>query len=186
MSDNLRNYTKAIYTMDAVVNRVPADKWDAQSPCEKWTAKEVLGHNIWALLQVASNAGAIDPPPEMAEAERAGNDPAAAWGGARDIVLEALDHQYVLGREVQGPFGPSSLDDSLPIMIMDLTTHSWDLAKATGQDPVIPKELATAAYHGIQGFGDNARAPGLFAPEVEVADDADIVTKMVAMAGRQP
>jgi len=186
MSDNLRNYTKAIYTMDAAVNRVAADQWNAPSPCEKWTAKEVLGHNIWALLAVAANAGAIEKPPEMPEAERAGNDPAAAWGGARDIVLESLDHQYVLGREVQGPFGPSSLNDSLPIMTMDLTTHTWDIAKATGQQPVIPHELAIAAFHGIQGFGDGARGPGLFAAEVVVPGDADPVTKLAAMAGRQP
>ncbi len=186
MSENLRKYTKAVYTMDAAVNRVAPDEWDAASPCEGWNAKEVLGHCIWSLLHVAANAGAIDAPPEMPEAERAGNDPAATWAGARDLVLAALDHQYILGREVQGPFGPSSLDESLPIMIMDLTTHAWDIAKATGQDPVIPADLAAAAYQGIQGFGDAARAPGLFADEVEVPDDADMVAKMVGMAGRQP
>ncbi len=71
-------------------------------------------------------------------------------------------------------------------MTMDLTTHTWDIAKATGQDPVIPAELAAAAYRGIQGFGDAARAPGLFADEVVVSDDADMVAKMAAMAGRQP
>ena len=186
MSENLRNYTKAVYTMDAAVNRVASDRWHVATPCEKWNAKEVLGHCIWALLHVAANAGAIDPPPEMAEADRAGADPAAAWAGARDIVLAALDQQYVLGKQVQGPFGLSSLDETLPVMIMDLTTHTWDIAKATGQDPVIPAELATATYDGIQAFGESARRPGLFAAEVEVADDADIVTKMVAMAGRKP
>ena len=29
MSQNLRNYTKALYGFDAVVQRVPADRWDA-------------------------------------------------------------------------------------------------------------------------------------------------------------
>ncbi len=186
MSENLRNYTKAVYTMDAAVNRVAPDKWHVATPCEKWNAKEVLGHCIWSLLHVAANAGAIDAPPEMAEAERAGKDPAAAWAGARDIVLAALDQQYVLGKQVKGPFGVSSLDESLPVMIMDLTTHTWDIATATGQDPVIPTELAAASYQEIQAFGDAARGPGLFAAEVAVPDDADMVTKMAAMAGRKP
>jgi uncharacterized protein (TIGR03086 family) len=186
MSENLRNYVKAVYTMDAAVNRVAPDKWHVASPCEKWNAKEVLGHCIWGLLRVAAYAGAVDAPPEMAEADRAGADPAEAWAGARDIVLTALDQQYVLGKEVQGPFGLSSLDEALPVMTMDLTTHTWDIAKATGQDPVIPTELAVAAFHGIQEFGDGARGPGLFAPEVEVPDDADMVTKLAAMAGRKP
>jgi uncharacterized protein (TIGR03086 family) len=186
MSDNLRNYTKALYTMDAVVNRVPADRWDSQSPCEKWTAKEVLGHCVGSLLYVASNAGAVDPPGEMAEADRVGDDPVASWSGARDIVLESLDHRYVLSQEVDGPFGRAPLDDMLPIMTMDITAHSWDIAKAVGLDPVIPNDLAALTYHAIKGFGEGAQKSGNFAPAVDVGDDADMVTKMAAIAGRQP
>jgi uncharacterized protein (TIGR03086 family) len=185
MSDNLRNYTKAIYTMDAAVNRVPADKWDAPSPCEQWTAKEVVGHCLYALHAVTAYTGAREKPAEMPEAERAGADPAAVWAAARDEVLAALDQDGVLAKEVDGPFGRGPLDASLPVMTMDLTTHTWDLATATGQDPVIPRDLAIAAYESIKGFGDGARRPGLFAAEVPVTDDADIVTKMAAMAGRQ-
>ena len=186
MSDNLRNYIKALYTMDAVVNRVPADKWDAQSPCDEWTAREVVGHCLYGLLYVASNAGAVDPPAEMAEADRAGDDPTVSWAGARDIVLESLDHQYVLGREVDGPFGKAPLDATLPIMTMDITQHAWDVAKAAGLDPVIPTDLAMITYNAIKGFGEGAQKSGRFGPPVEVPDDADIVTKMAAIAGRQP
>ncbi|MBT8241572.1 MAG: TIGR03086 family protein [Acidimicrobiia bacterium] len=185
MSDNLRNYTKAIYTMDAAVNRVAPDRWDAPSPCDQWTAKEVVGHCLYALHSVAAYTGAREKPAEMPEAERAGTDPAAVWSAARDEVLAALDQDGALDTEVDGPFGRAPIDNALPVMTMDLTTHTWDLAKATGQDPVIPRELAIAAYEGIKGFGDGARRPGLFADEVRVADDADIVTKMAAMAGRK-
>ena len=44
MSTNSRNYTKALYGFDAVVQRVPADRWDAPSPCEGWCARDVVAH----------------------------------------------------------------------------------------------------------------------------------------------
>jgi hypothetical protein len=34
MSTNLQNYTKALYGFDAVVQRVPSDRWDADTPCD--------------------------------------------------------------------------------------------------------------------------------------------------------
>jgi len=44
MSTNLRNYTKALYGFDAVVQRVPEDRWDADSPCDGWSARDVVTH----------------------------------------------------------------------------------------------------------------------------------------------
>ena len=56
MSENLRNFTKAIYGMDAVVQRVPVDAWDNGSPCEGWTARDVVGHQAGVLNGVAQIA----------------------------------------------------------------------------------------------------------------------------------
>ncbi len=38
MSENLRNFAKALYGFDAVVQRVQADQWDADTPCDGWCA----------------------------------------------------------------------------------------------------------------------------------------------------
>jgi uncharacterized protein (TIGR03086 family) len=122
----------------------------------------------------------------MAEADVAGPDPVSSWAEARDGVLESLDHQGVLATEVHGFLGPQTIDQSLQLMTMDLTVHAWDLARATGQDPVIPENLAILAFERIRGFGDAARRPGLFADEIAVPDDVSAVDRMAAMAGRQP
>ena len=51
----------------------------------------------------------------------------------------------------------------------------------------LQREAVTPRWHRrcIQAFGDGARQPGVFDAEVPTADDADIVTKMAGMAGRQ-
>ena len=186
MSENLRNYTKAVYAMDAVVQRAPSESWNNPSPCSEWTAREVLGHCIWHAKRIANAANGGDPPAEQAEADVAGPDPTQSWAEARDGVLAALDQPGVLAQVSSGPFGEQSLDSALALSAADLTTHAWDIAKATDQPAIIPEDLAQSAYEGMKAAGDMLRRPGLLDAEVDVPNDADIVSKFVAMAGRQP
>ena len=79
MSENLRAYTRALYAMDAVAARVADDQWDAKSPCDEWSAREVLGHVIWGTRAVAARAQAFgmqvmasDPFAEAMDAGTAG------------------------------------------------------------------------------------------------------------------
>jgi hypothetical protein len=44
MTESLRNYTKALCGFDAVIQRVPPDAWDADSPCDGWCARDVVAH----------------------------------------------------------------------------------------------------------------------------------------------
>ena len=61
MSENLRRYTRAVYAMDAVVNRVDPQTWANPSPCDAWCAKEVLGHAIGVVDLVGSLAEGTEP-----------------------------------------------------------------------------------------------------------------------------
>ena len=75
MSKNLRDYTKTLYALDAVVNRVAGDDWDKQSPNEEWSARETLGHVIWGMRRIAAAINNEPEPAEQAEADVAGSDP---------------------------------------------------------------------------------------------------------------
>ena len=186
MSENLRNYTRAVYTLDAVVQRVGADQWDSDTPCPDWTAREVLGHIIWGMNNVASLTGDGEAPAQPAEADIAGADPVASWGAARDRVLSALDHQGALQRTAVTPFGEHTIDDTIAFHQFDALAHAWDIATACGIDPCLPADLAGMGAAGIAAMGDALRAPGAMGPAVDVAPDADAVARFVAMTGRRP
>ena len=183
MSQNLQNYVKTIYALDAVVQRTPATAWDSPSPCDEWTAREVLGHFMWGLQRVTSIATDAALPAERAEADVAGQDPASSWAETRDAVLAALDHAGALNKVFNGPFGPGPIDGFLSLHTMDGLLHTWDIAKAVGIDAHLPTDLAAAGISGLIAAGDNIRKPGLFGPAVEVSADADAVTRFVAIAG---
>jgi len=79
MSQNLRDYTKTLYTLDGVVRRVADGDWDNQSPNSEWTAKQTLGHVIWGLRAITAAVTDGERPGEQAEEEIAGDRPADTW-----------------------------------------------------------------------------------------------------------
>jgi uncharacterized protein (TIGR03086 family) len=76
---------------------------------------------------------------------------------------------------------------ALRVAAADLLVHSWDLAKATGQRFDPPVEFVEAVTPFYQQFVQPPlRQMGLFAEEVDVADGATALDKLVAYAGRKP
>ncbi len=149
MSENLRTYTKALYTLDAVARRVPAEAWDAPSCCEGWTAREVAGHAAWVVANVGAAAGANPAPAPQAEADVAGDDPAAIIAAAVQTTLAGLDQQGILQRVVPTPFGEMAIDDFIGALWVDPLTHAFDIADATGIDHGIDAATADAAHASL-------------------------------------
>lgn len=99
MSENSRQYIKALYTLQAVATRVPGDAWDNPSCCSDWAAREVAGHAAWVTRNVAATTGNAEAPEPTPEAEAAGDDPA--------VTIAALEPIADLLR------GPGRFDDAV-------------------------------------------------------------------------
>ncbi len=183
MSESLRNYTRGIYMLDAVVQRVPAEQWDAPSCCEGWTARETAGHAAWLIRNVGSLAADAGPTAEQPEAEVLGNDPAAAFRTIAAETLRALDQEGALQQIAQTPFGEMPLDNFLGVVWVDPMIHAWDIADAVGIAHGIDDASAQQAFDQLSPVLDNLRGPGMFADEVEAAGD-DPVARLIAFTGR--
>jgi uncharacterized protein (TIGR03086 family) len=64
--------------------------------------------------------------------------------------------------------------------------HRWDLARATGQDETLDPDKCAEMLEGMLPMDDALRQSGHFGPRVEVPDDADVQTKLLAFIGRTP
>lgn len=186
VSANRRDFTRAVYTLDAVVQRVPPGTWTRQSPCEAWTAGEVLGHVVWGLRNTTALASGGDTPPQQSEAEIVASDPVGTWNAARDGVLDALDRPGVVQRVVEGPFGSMSIDDFMGFYPSDLLAHTWDIARTAGADAHLPPDLCERFADTLAAMGDVLRRPGSMADAVAVPADADAATRFIAQTGRTP
>ena len=186
MSENLRNFTKAVFAVDAVVNRMPAEAWDNQSPCPDWTARQVLGHVIWGLKNLTARVDGGGPPPDRDEADLAGPDPAATWGPVRDAALAALDRPGVLQTVIETPFGAMPVDQFLGFFALDPQAHAWDIARSADLDPALPDDLAAIGCAQLATAGELLRGAGALGPPIEVSSDADVVSRFLAISGRDP
>lgn len=188
--DTLESYHRAQDGFDTVLAKVPADRWDAPSPCTEWTVRDLAGHIIWGQHQMGAWASGTEyaastgSPGSTRPGELAGADPVATWRAARAACDRALTPE-ALGRivAIEG-LGDVPLAVMVEILTNDLLIHSWDVAAGVGVDPALDADLLTAATSWARrGI---VRRPGFFGPEVPPPDGADEQARLMAYLGRNP
>ncbi|MGW0174502.1 TIGR03086 family metal-binding protein [Rhodococcus sp. NPDC003322] len=174
-------YRRRADNLTGTVASVPADRWDSSSPCEGWTARDVLRHLIDVHSFPLKPVGlSLPPAPSVDE------DPLAAWTRTRDAVLEILDDPQRAGLEYDSSLGRTSVAATFDSFLgFDLAIHRWDIAHATGVDETIPAEDLAAAAALADRMGEQIRSSGVCGPAVEVPADADEQTRILAVLGRR-
>jgi uncharacterized protein (TIGR03086 family) len=72
------------------------------------------------------------------------------------------------------------------ITLTELIVHGWDIAKATGQSFDLPERTLQACLDHVAKFVPNAPVPALWGPPVDIAPDAALLDRIVAITGRAP
>jgi uncharacterized protein (TIGR03086 family) len=165
-----------------VAHAVPADRWDDPSPCEGWSARDVVAHMVeWMPAFLGSIGTPIAPGPD------ATTDPAAAWDHLAAEIQAVLDDPERAGREITHEhLGTLTVERAIGMtMTGDVLVHTWDVARATGGDETLPADLVRQQADGMEAMGDALEQSGQFGPRVTVPDDADDQTRMLALSGRR-
>ena len=68
----------------------------------------------------------------------------------------------------------------------DVFMHTWDLARATGQDDTLDPTLAGELLAGMQPIDAMLRESGQYGPQVPVAEDAPVQDRLMGFIGRDP
>lgn len=183
MSKNYRQFVQAVHAFDAVVRRTSPGSWQNPTPCEGWTASDLLEHQCAVLNGVTAVAetgkmAMPTPPADM-------SDPQATWAATRDALFETLDRQGVLAQRGPFWFGAETVDDMIGVVKWDPVTHAWDLAQAVGEDPALDDALVQACYDTVAPLSEMLVDSGRTGPVLEVAADAPILDRYLALVGRQ-
>ncbi len=64
--------------------------------------------------------------------------------------------------------------------------HTWDLARATGQDETLDPAKCAELLAGMEPIDELLRTSGQYGPRVELPDGADVQSRMLAFIGRDP
>ena len=164
-----------------VIGNVRADQYDNPTPCKEWAVRDVLSHMI-AVVAGLGAAAAGTPATDF----ELGADPAAQFREASTATIAAWRAPGVLDKIVDGGPGPMPGRVLAGINLLDTATHTWDLAKATGQPTQLPSGVAEAALEASRSIISPEIRPGRFGPEISAPGGADSTDQLVAYLGRQP
>jgi uncharacterized protein (TIGR03086 family) len=115
------------------------------------------------------------------------DDPVGAWEVVSDALQAGLDDSEVAGREFEMRVGRYTVEQAVgTFCVGDVLVHTWDLARATGLDESLDADEVHRLFEGMQPIDDILRQSGQYGPRVDVADDADEQTKLIAFSGRRP
>ncbi len=169
----------------ATVEGTAPAAWDDPAPPEGWVARDVVRHLVeWFPAFLDSAAGITLP-----QGPSVDDDPVGAWRNHTDAVQELLDDPATAGRElVDHPhLGTMPLGQAIDMIYTgDVFLHRWDLARATGQDETLDPDKCAEMLEAMVPKEQAMRQSGHFGPRVEVPDDADVQTKLLAFIGRTP
>jgi uncharacterized protein (TIGR03086 family) len=180
MSEVSDRYATIAAGFTARVAGVPPDRWASPSPCPGWTARDVVAHVINGHHRVLAMLSKSQPP-----VVAAGDDVAARWPAATEAMLAAVSDRQQSPRVIGTMFGDMPFEWLVNRLVCtDTLIHTWDLARATGQDERLEATAVTAVMELLTPFDETIRRPGGFGPKIEPAPDADAQTRLLNFCGR--
>jgi uncharacterized protein (TIGR03086 family) len=183
MSESADRYRKVARELTQRVVSVPPDAWDRPAPCEGWVARDVVGHLVEWLRAFFFDTFDLEHPP----IPPVDDDPAAAWRVVDRTIQAALDDPDVATRARDTRVGHWTLEQTVDtICTPDVLIHTWDLARATGLDERLDPVEVHSFASSMEPMDEMLRASGQYGPRVEVADDADEQSRLLAFLGRRP
>jgi uncharacterized protein (TIGR03086 family) len=177
----LHDYSRLADRFGAVVDRLADADWERDSPCEGWSARDVLHHVVSTqrdfLAQHGFDAGA---------GTDVGADPRAAWHAHDERLRVLLADPAVAAHEYDGVFGRTTVGASIVTFYgFDLVVHRWDIAAAAGLDERFDDRELDMIESSADGFGEHLYDDGVCKPAVSTPADADRQARILARLGRR-
>src|SRR5215472_9462415 len=169
------------------IGRVFTDKvngtgsWDVPAPVPGWTARDVVRHLVeWLPALLAGGCTVRLPAVPSVD-----DDPVGAWHAHVSAVQAVLDDPATAGLMLANPhIGQLPVDRAIDqFYTSDVFMHTWDLARATGQDDRLDADLCGQLLLGMEQFEEAMRFSGQYGPRVEVPSDAGPQIKMLGFIG---
>lgn len=156
--------------------------WDAPAPVDGWVARDVVDHLVTWLPGFLAGGG-VDLPQGPSVAA----DPVAAWRHHVDAVQALLESPRADEEFTHPHAGTQVLGQVVEnFYIADVFMHTWDLARATGQDDSLDPQRCEAMLAGMRPIEDMLRGSGQYGPAVPVPADAPAQDRLMGFIGRDP
>lgn len=176
---------RAYARLDSLAAELTPMQLAAATPCPEWDVRALLNHVLGAgRMFTLVNAGHHVGPDA---GDLVGADPSSAIAEEAKNNVDAWRQPGALDGDRTYPFGTFPAPAALLLNITEVVVHTWDLAKATDQDPTIDPDVATVVYDFWEPIPlDPMRASGAFGPPIQVEATASRSHRLLGYLGREP
>lgn len=154
------------------------DQWALPTPCAEWTVRDLVEHVIAAHHRMLAQLEGGNPTATDTD------DLLGSWQEARTRVADALADTSRAATPIAN-VGEQPFENLAGIVLCaDVLIHTWDLARATGQNERLDEEGISRAWEFMGPNDVTMRGPKGFGPKVSPDPDANRQTKFLNFCGR--
>ncbi|MEU8527785.1 TIGR03086 family metal-binding protein [Streptomyces sp. NPDC048629] len=178
----------ALDQLEKLAARLDPARLDRPTPCTEYDLRALLGHTLGAVHRIAyvgEGGRGMDLPAAAGAIEDA--DWGGAFGRSRDRLAAAWADAAKLDREVEVPWGRVPGRVALSGYVMEVVTHTWDIAQVIDPEGELDEELGHMALGIAQKVLPAAPRGGElpFGDVQPVPADADVHTRLAGWLGRK-
>ncbi|MGW4050599.1 TIGR03086 family metal-binding protein [Streptomyces sp. NPDC004779] len=156
----------------------------APTPCAEYDVRALLNHLFAVVVNFQALAAkeAADfsaTPDRLAEPE---------WRERFAVETGKLVEAWAAPGAEEGTSGAMGLPARTvgAMVLLDLTVHAWDLARATGREFEPAPEVVAGLVDEVEGMAPMARKMNVFGDAVELPPGASTFERLLATTGRDP
>ena len=177
----------AVAEFDARVRQIGDDQWQAATPDDDWTVRDLVNHlvaeDLWAPSLFAGST--VAEVGDRFDGDVLGARPKTAWAAASAEALRAVGDDGAMERTVHLSFGDFPGSEYTLQLFADHLIHAWDLARAIGADERLDAGLVESCGTWFHAMEDAYRSAGVIGARPPLPGHADAQTLLLARFGRR-
>ncbi|MFH9727014.1 TIGR03086 family metal-binding protein [Streptomyces sp. NPDC017254] len=157
---------------------------DAPTPCAEYDVRALLNHLLGVVVHF--QALAAKQPADLATTTDWLAD--AGWRDRFEAETGKLVEAWSAPGAEEGTTGSMGMPARTvgSMVLLDLTVHAWDLARATGRSFEPDPAVVAGLVEEVERMAPTARKMSVFGEAVELPGDATAFERLLATTGRDP
>jgi uncharacterized protein (TIGR03086 family) len=181
-------FDRSVANFTRLVESTRDEQWDNSTPCTEWSVRDLVNHltseALWAPPLLAGTT-IDDVGADAFDGDLLGDDPKGAWRQAAKGEVVAVERPDSLEITTHLSFGDFPGEFYISQLMSDHLVHGWDLARGIDADDEMDEEVARYIYDFTKPFAHVLPQSSGFADPIDVPEDSDLQTKLLAMMGRR-
>ncbi|WP_040782522.1 TIGR03086 family metal-binding protein [Nocardia pneumoniae] len=186
MDNVIGQIDRALDATGAIVAAVEGTGLAAPTPCRDWDVRAVLNHTVGGMHIFAAALSGMDAGAEH-DSDWLGGDPQGAYAAAAEVDRAAWHRPGALDGTVGISLGELPGPAAALVHLTEVLVHGVDIAVAIDRPDLADDALCgelLATMHAMGGI-DSFRSPGIFGPEIVVAEEEPAHRRLLAYVGRE-